>query len=223
MILNSVNKKMYIGQTVQDLDRRWALHKHQSMHRNRPLYRSMRKYGVNKFTIHILECPPLSCSQEHLNERERYWIKKLNTLAPHGYNLTTGGDGKFYLAEETKIRISQSKLGKPRSDATKEACRLGSLGNTNKRGKKVSDEGRQRISEAGKGRKASEYTKNRMRDAHSGANAYNSRKVVCIETGEIFNSSGEAARALNLIQSSISAVCLGKRKTTGGLTFKFAA
>ena len=48
-----------------------------------------------------------------------------------------------------------------------------------------------------------------------------SRKCMCIETQEIFHSLAEASRALKLSESKICSVCSGKRKTTGGLHFKY--
>ena len=47
------------------------------------------------------------------------------------------------------------------------------------------------------------------------------RKVMCIETGEIFESGRQAAEKLKLNRSKISNVCKGKRKSTGGYRFKF--
>lgn len=65
-----------------------------------------------------------------------------------------------------------------------------------------------------KGRKNSEYH-NRM------ISEKKSRRVMCIDTGEIFKSGREAAKKLNLQRSKISLVCNGKRRTTGGLRFCF--
>jgi hypothetical protein len=49
--------------------------------------RAIQKYGDEmKYEIIEKDVP-----QEHLDEREIYWIKDFNSLAPHGYNLTTGG------------------------------------------------------------------------------------------------------------------------------------
>ena len=47
------------------------------------------------------------------------------------------------------------------------------------------------------------------------------KKVICIETGKIYNSAREAARDMKLQYSKISLVCNGKRTTTGGYHFKF--
>jgi hypothetical protein len=81
---NLINGKIYIGQDK----------------RNNPKYlgsgvllrKSIEKNGKENFKKEILE----ECSsQEELNEREIYWIDKLN--ARHrtiGYNLASGGDGQ---------------------------------------------------------------------------------------------------------------------------------
>lgn len=51
---------------------------------------------------------------------------------------------------------------------------------------------------------------------------YSSGKPVrCIETGQIFDSTREAARQLDLHQSCISAICRGERKSTHGYHFEF--
>lgn len=47
------------------------------------------------------------------------------------------------------------------------------------------------------------------------------KPVICIETGTIYESQTAAARDLGLQNSKISLVCNGKRKQTGGYTFKF--
>lgn len=47
------------------------------------------------------------------------------------------------------------------------------------------------------------------------------KKVECIETGEIFDSLSECSKQLNLNISNISDVCKGKRKSTGGKHFRF--
>ena len=47
------------------------------------------------------------------------------------------------------------------------------------------------------------------------------RYVLCVDTGEIFESVSEVARKLNVNQSCVSNVCHGKRKTAGGLRFTF--
>lgn len=49
-----------------------------------------------------------------------------------------------------------------------------------------------------------------------------SKKVLCVETGEIFESAREAQRKTGANYSKISEVCNGSRKTAGGYHWKFA-
>ena len=48
-----------------------------------------------------------------------------------------------------------------------------------------------------------------------------SKKVLCVETGEVFESTHEAQRKTEIHQTSISDVCLGKRKSAGGFHRKY--
>jgi group I intron endonuclease len=57
---------------------------------NRPLHKALKKYGINSFNIVKLD---EAYSLSELNDKEIYWIERLNTLWPSGYNMTTGGDG----------------------------------------------------------------------------------------------------------------------------------
>ena len=48
-----------------------------------------------------------------------------------------------------------------------------------------------------------------------------SKRVMCIDTGEVFNSTGEAGKIMGLLSTSIALVASGKRKSTGGHKFKY--
>lgn len=47
------------------------------------------------------------------------------------------------------------------------------------------------------------------------------RKILCLDTGEVFRSGAEAASKLGLKRSKICLVCKGLRKSTGGLRFSY--
>lgn len=47
------------------------------------------------------------------------------------------------------------------------------------------------------------------------------KRVLCIETGVIYESTSDASRKTGLSQSNISECCRGIRKTTGGYTWKY--
>lgn len=94
-IINDINGKIYIGKTVHSLKERWIEHISESNRdraKDRPLYRAIRKYGINHFHIELVE----ECSDTIVNEREIYWIEHYGTFK-NGYNATIGGDGKHYI------------------------------------------------------------------------------------------------------------------------------
>lgn len=95
VITNDINGKQYIGKTNFSIEKRFKEHlrdKDKRKCENRPLYRAMKKYGIEHFHIEELE----ECSAEESTEREEYWISKLGTYSHNGYNATYGGDGSHY-------------------------------------------------------------------------------------------------------------------------------
>ena len=91
-IINDINDKVYIGKTLSSIEERFKQHKKDSLKESeqiRPLYRAMRKYGIEKFHIEKVE----ECPLEILSDREKYWIEFFSSYK-NGYNATIGGDGK---------------------------------------------------------------------------------------------------------------------------------
>lgn len=83
-ITNTLNGKIYIGQTKQKIEKRFLQH----FYSYSPLGRAMRQCGIENFTIEIIE----ECeSQQELTEREKFWIKVLKSKIPNGYNQNDGG------------------------------------------------------------------------------------------------------------------------------------
>lgn len=87
-ITNSINDRLYIGQTQNTIAERWKGHKKSAVNSTAPLYLAMRKYGVENFSIQVIE----ECDDELLNEREIYWIEYYDSYH-NGYNATMGGQG----------------------------------------------------------------------------------------------------------------------------------
>lgn len=85
-ITNKVNKKAYIGQTRYTVEFRWK--QHQFKKDKTYFHQAIHKYGINNFTVEILEI----CNIEDLNSKEIFYIGKYDTFK-NGYNLTIGGDG----------------------------------------------------------------------------------------------------------------------------------
>lgn len=69
------------------------------------LYRAMIKHGPGKFTMRQIA---VAYSHQELNDLETYYIEERNTLAPNGYNLTTGGDGGYVHSPDVLARISEN-------------------------------------------------------------------------------------------------------------------
>lgn len=94
LITNDVNSKVYIGQTVQSLNKRFNGHCCYSKSDrtvNMHIKRAIHKYGKDKFHIKLIE----ECPLDKLNEREKYWINFYDSYNT-GYNLTLGGQDSNY-------------------------------------------------------------------------------------------------------------------------------
>lgn len=92
-ITNKENGKIYVGQTVNTINRRWKQHLRSAQMNGKNdssplLYRAIRKYGVDSFEIEQVE----QCNNHSLNEREIYWIDYYHSF-DNGYNCTHGGSG----------------------------------------------------------------------------------------------------------------------------------
>ena len=93
-ITNDINNKVYIGKTLDTIEKRWKEHCRdykKETENSRPLYRAITKYGLEHFSISILE----ECDKKILDERERFWIEYYRSFK-YGYNATLGGDGRAY-------------------------------------------------------------------------------------------------------------------------------
>ena len=92
-ISNDINSHIYIGKTILTIEERFKEHIKDSKKeewKHRPLYRAINKYGIEHFTISLVE----ECNYTILSEREKYWIDFYDSYR-NGYNATLGGDGSF--------------------------------------------------------------------------------------------------------------------------------
>lgn len=120
-ITNLINGKIYVGQTIRVLETRWDEHiRCANDNINYPLYNSINKYGLENFKIEILEND--ISDFDTLDEKEIYWIKKLNTTDRSvGYNLTEGGQGihGYRFTDEQLKTLSESHKGYITPEETK--------------------------------------------------------------------------------------------------------
>lgn len=212
--INKVNGKVYIGITKQKPEERWGnngCNYKQSVF----LYSAIKKYGWSNFDHLILE---QNLTKKEACEKEIELIAKYESNnREFGYNLSSGGTAPS-LSEETKKKISKALKG-----------------NRNNLGRKVSEETRRKISDAQIGKIVSEETKKKQseiakkRKHKSCSNEtkkkisekHNKKKIICLETNEVFDSIQECRRKTGIEATSICAVCKGKHKTAKGYSFKY--
>lgn len=109
-IENLINGKIYIGQS-RNIEKRWTAHRTRPFNQNSkqydsPLYRSIRKYGLENFSFIVLEETPI----ENLDNREKYWIEYYGSHNKEkGYNLTDGGNSAAFTIL-TRKQVDEIKL-----------------------------------------------------------------------------------------------------------------
>jgi predicted GIY-YIG superfamily endonuclease len=92
LITHTASGKQYVGLTIQTLERRWKYHVEQALagyiKGDESLHYAIRQYGLDAFEIRQID---QGISKENLENKEKQWIKKLRTLVPFGYNISSGG------------------------------------------------------------------------------------------------------------------------------------
>lgn len=164
IIINSINDKVYVGQSVNP-ESRFRTHRHllnNSKHSNPHLQNSWLKYKEKAFEFYILkEC----LDQEVTNYDEEFyinWFKKLNLC----FNYKSGGNNG-HPSQETIEKIRLANTGRKHSQSYKDACRNRMLG------KKATDETKLKMSISQLQRpKQSQETINKRRKSLIG-NKYN--------------------------------------------------
>lgn len=109
-ITNKLNNKCYVGLTTYSFNRRyrnkdwWT-----SSSINSLLKASINKYGIQNFVVEIVGSAE---NKEELCKLEQYYIQKFNSVAPNGYNLTSGGEN-YKHSELSNFKNRMAHLGKP--------------------------------------------------------------------------------------------------------------
>lgn len=198
-ITNKLNGKSYVGKTIQSVEERWRCHVRDSKkvtNEKRPLYNAFNKYGVENFSIEILE----EVDVNDASNREKYWIEKLATFK-YGYNATIGGDGRQYIDYDMVIKLYQEFKNQ------NEVAIL--MGITQDSVKSILDNNK---IETLSRQALNELTHNK------------GIKQIDIKTGEVisvFNSIKEAENHLGKTNTHIYKVCKGERKTACGFRWEY--
>jgi group I intron endonuclease len=157
LVTNVINGKRYIGQTSLSLERRWFLHQHRKS--CKALHSAILFYGAAQFTVEVLFSVP---TREQAGELEIEYIERYNTKAPNGYNLTKGGEGVKALPEHIRLERNRKLLGNKNAVGVVRTPEYRKAISDRQQGREFTDAWRQRMSEAAKGRKASQDTKDKL-------------------------------------------------------------
>lgn len=109
LITNKVNGKHYVGKSINP-DDRWAQHRANAvMGFQDPVYRAIRKYGIDNFSFEVIDT---CCSEQASLDREVERIAEYESYGPKGYNQTPGGEG-IIITPELLQKWSEMRKGKP--------------------------------------------------------------------------------------------------------------
>ena len=205
-ITNQINGKAYIGKTLFSIEERWKEHcKDYCKERcdKRPLYLAMNKYGIQYFSIEKIE----ECSDDILNDRERYWIEYFGTFK-NGYNATLGGDGRAYIDYDLVV-ATYRELQNIKETAIKVGIDAGYAGKILKmRGEPIIDQSIVNRTKLG-------HPVNQYDLQGNYIQTFPSVKNAAISLGKLKNYADRGCI------SHISDVCKGKRKTAYGYIWRY--
>ena len=198
-ITNKLNGKIYVGQKKSEIfvDSYWGSGIHISA--------SIKKYGIENFDRQILEW---CYSKEELQQKEVYWIEKLNSNNPDvGYNLTKGGEGTpgYRWSEESRKKLSEARkgpnnplYGKHLSEEHRRKIGIASknLSEENRRKKQIASSGENnpmygKHHSLETRKKISEMTKKKMQEMNLCGRVY---RHVCKNCGKEFTSNGSNSK-----------------------------
>ena len=105
-ITNTVNGKVYIGQTIQKNPKmRWYDHCSRTRNGRRShLYNSMRFYGREKFIWEVIDS---ANNLDELNDKEHYWLSEYRKIT-EVYNVREAGGNKSH-SPESIDRMKESQ------------------------------------------------------------------------------------------------------------------
>lgn len=100
-ITNLINNKIYIGETIRNLNVRWNEHKSEALGGRHGytyhLHNAMRKYGIDNFIIEIID----NCPDEERFIVESKYIQLYDATNPNkGYNAVLEGNGRTLISTD---------------------------------------------------------------------------------------------------------------------------
>ncbi len=193
--ITSPSKKIYIGQSI-DIERRFKEYKKLQCSQSLKLYNSLKKHGYENHIFEILE----ECSKHQLNKKEENYILSFNSHID-GLNI--------------KLASKPAWTGKKRPEHSEFLKKNGS-GLSYIRTQEHKDNLKEKLS----GRKLSKDICEKISQNKIGKKT---KKIICLETQQIFNSIKECSEYFNISKGCICSFVKGKYPcpTLKGYTFKY--
>ena len=164
-MLTSPNGKIYIGQTIRPIEKRFKQHLKKGSGCV-AIYNAIQYHGWGNFEKDWYECP-----DEDLNFDEELLVREMGTLSPSGYNLREGGGNTGKMSEDSKKKISEANKGKTHTEETKKKWSEMRKGENNSMyGKNHTEETRKKIGEINLGKTHTEETKKKWSEMRKGEN-----------------------------------------------------
>lgn len=238
-ISNEQNNKYYVGITKRDVKVRWR--NGDGYIKNDHFYRAIQKYGWDNIKHEIIAS---DLSREEACNMEKELIKKYNSNNYHyGYNMTEGGDGKVGCpTSDLQKQVTSERLKKAWKDPEYRE-KMSRMSSEYQRDEKIKEIKSIKVKERWKSGaynnmvasqkkkwKDPEYKAMMLSKMHHislkgtdshlyglyGSDNYNAKKVVCLNTKEVFDSMVDANNKYpSALRGQIGEVCHNRRKRAG--------
>ena len=187
----SPSGKIYIGQTMRSLSQRACGSAGTGYRHSSHFYAAIQKYGG--LTNFQLEILKDNLTLEEANYWESYYITEYDsTNREKGYNISPGGNNNTMSTEGRAKLSARMKENNPMHNPE-----IAAKAAAKRKNNKLTPEACQHIS-----------------DGHK-------KRVLCIETGVIYESRNAAANAIGVSGSGIGRAINGEQKTSGGYHWKY--
>lgn len=214
---NVINGHKYIGVTKNKLKIRLSTHYGLVASGAPLLVKAFKKYGKKKLRISIIDTAK---TIEELYEKEIYWIKKLNTQAPNGYNILPGGLNNESAVEANKEPVkclTNNKIYDSIMEAEEDTkvprylIGFNCMGRQDTAGKMVF------VYLDKKKKAAAEKIKNKRKKNREKKLV----KIRNVDTGEIYLSLSEAERKTKVSRNVVSMCASGKMDSSKSTRFEY--
>ena len=119
IITNIQNNKVYIGQTIRPVERRFNRHISDALNNilDTHFARAIRKYGPQSFKLQVIDNAE---TQGELNKKEQYWIRFYDSVN-QGYNevdaISKSGGNTYQSKTEEEMSVIKEKIRKTKIGA----------------------------------------------------------------------------------------------------------